>query len=392
MKKIWEEVSRREEVREAASGWREAGAIDAETLAAIEAEYPAAGRVLAPVWRALIFLLVSVAVHALFWGVFTFGSRGNLGPACMAYGVLLAVAAEALRSSRLHGTGAPAAAAFWAVPYLSIGLAVLLMQNFHLDNRPALTLSLAVAAVAFALACVRWGYAAYGVLAAVALFLFLARFPEGRLLWLAAGVLVLVAAARRLDRRTYAPPHRRAIEGILAAGAVALYAAVNLFSVDRGLVESLREASGRAASPSSAGRFAAGAATALVPLFFVFWGLRSRRRTLLALGTIFGVSSLATLRYYAHLEPLWLVLAGSGAALILGALALNRFLRNSPGGERAGYTASPLYPGVGAEGLSTAAAVVGFAPEVPPEPVPRSGEFSPGGGRFGGGGSSGSFP
>jgi hypothetical protein len=391
VKKIWEEASRREEVREAASGWKEAGAIDGATLAAIEAEYPASGRVLAPVWRVLIFLLVSVAVNALFWVVFAFGSSGTMGPGAMAYGAVLAVAAEALRSSRLQGTGAPAAAAFWAVLYLTIGLAVFLMQNLHFADGPALTLSIACAAVAFGLSGARWGYAAQGVLSAVALFLFLARFPQGRLLWVAAGVLVLVAAARRLDRREYAPPHRRALEGILAVGAVAIYAAVNLFSFDRGFVERLSGLSGRMPLPPAIARVVSAAATALVPVGFLVWGLKSRRRTLLRLGALFAVLSLATLGYYAHLEPLWLVLGVSGSALILGALALNRLLRSAPGAERGGYTASPLYSGIGPEGLSTAAAVAGFAPDVAPAPESRSGEFSPGGGRFGGGGASGSF-
>ena len=391
MKKSWEAESRREEVREAASGWKEAGAIDATTLAVIEDEYPVSGRRLAAVWRVLVFVLVSVAVHALFWGVFTYVAKETLGPGCMAYGALLAVAAEALRSSRLQGTGAPAAAAFWAVLYLSIGLAVFLMQNLHLADEPALTFACALAAVAFAAACARWGYSAHGVLAAVALFLFLARFPEGRLLWIVAGVLVLVAAARRLDRPVSAPPHRRALEGILAAGAMALYAAVNLSSLDQGLIESLREHSSRAPSPSAAARLASAAATALVPVLFFVWGLKSRRRTLLGLGALFAVLSLVTLRHYARLEPLWAFLAGSGVALILVALVLNRRLRRSPGGERSGYTASPLFSEIGTAGLSTAAAVVGFAPGVPPAAEPRPGDYSPGGGRFGGGGASGSF-
>ncbi len=390
MKKSWETESRREEVRDAASGWKEAGAIDAATLAAIEREYPVSGRRLAAVWRVLVFVLVSVAVHALFWGVFTFVTKGTLGPGCMAYGALLAVAAEALRSSRLQGTGAPAGAAFWAVLYLSIGLAVVLMQNFHLADGPALTFACALAAVAFALACVRWGYSAHGVLAAVALFLFLARFQEGRLLWILAGVLVLVAAARRLDRPVYAPPHRRALEGILAAGAVAIYAAVNLSSLDQGLVESLREHSTGPPSPSEAARLGSAVATALVPVLFFGWGLKSRRPTLLRLGALFAVLSLLTLRHYARLEPLWAFLAGSGVALILAALALNRLLRSSPGGGGAA-TPLPRSSRKRTEGLSTVAAVVGFAPDVPPAAEPRPGDYSPGGGRFGGGGASGSF-
>ncbi len=391
MKAAWVDAARRDEVREAAAGWKSAGAIDAATLAAIEAESPAGGRALAPFWRVVIFVLVSVAVNTLFAGAFTFASGQAIAPALLVYGAILGACAEAARSSRFHGTAAPPAIAFWAAVDLTVGFGALLTQNLHVEDKPALTLAFAFAAAAFGLADARWGYAAFGVLSTVALFLFLARFPEGRLLWAAAGALVVIAATRRLDRSAFAPPHRRTLEGILVVGAVAFYAAVNLYSVDRGFVESLRSFSENAPPRPAAVRLLAAVGTAVVPAVFVGWGIRSRRRLLLGLGGLLAVCSLVTLRYYVHLAPIWSLLAACGAALILGALALNRWLRNAPGGERNGYTVSPLFSGIGSGGVSAAAAVVGFAPGLGPAPELPAGDYSPGGGRYGGGGASGSF-
>jgi hypothetical protein len=85
----------------------------------------------------------------------------------------------------------------------------------------------------------------------------------------------------------------------------------------------------------------------------------------------------------------------AGAALVLGALWVNRFLRRSPGGkgegegEHKGFTADPLF-GRRTEALQAAAVVAGFtAPAAPVEA--RGGDLTTGGGRFGGGGSSAEF-
>ena len=91
-----------------------------------------------------------------------------------------------------------------------------------------------------------------------------------------------------------------------------------------------------------------------------------------------------------HLAPLWVVLVAAGAALILGALWLNRRLRLAPDGERAGFTAAALSSSGKTGNLTVAAVVAGMAPGAQPDPA-RQGDFSGGGGRFGGGGASGEF-
>ncbi len=125
-----------------------------------------------------------------------------------------------------------------------------------------------------------------------------------------------------------------------------------------------------------------------MPIVFLAWGVRTRRTLLIDLGLVFAAASLATLRFYVHLAPLWALLTVAGTALVLGALGLNRFLRRGSNGERNGFTAAPLFSGRRAETLQTAAVVAGFA-SAPARA--REGELAPGGGRFGGGGASGDF-
>jgi hypothetical protein len=75
------------------------------------------------------------------------------------------------------------------------------------------------------------------------------------------------------------------------------------------------------------------AGTAVVPLCAIAFGILSRRRLFLDWGLTRGVASLATLRFYVHVAPLWVVLTLGGAAAIAVALAARRFLASDPGGR-----------------------------------------------------------
>jgi len=386
VRRDWADTSRRDAVLDAAAGWRAAGAIDDATLAAVAAEYPARRPRLASGWRVLVFVLVSIAANALFGAIFLFSGSGGVEAARLVYGTLLVAATEALRGSRLAGTGADGAASFWAAGYVVAGVALLLARA-HLDERTIVTVSLLAAALACAAACLRWGFEAYGAFAAAAFFLLLARFPHGRLLWIAAAALILPAADRLRDRAALPPPHRAAFDGVVFVAAAALYAAVNRWSLDERFVESLRDGA-RPGPPSPGAQVLAAAGTVLVPAALVAAGLRRRRVLLLDAGVVAAALSLVTLRHYVHLAPLWLLLALSGAALLLGAIGLNRFLRRGPEGERAGFTASPLGASKGG-GLQTAAVVAAFAPSA--GPASRPDDFTPGGGGYGGGGATGAF-
>ena len=380
-------ASRTAAIRREGRAWQRAGVIDGPARAAIEAAYPSDGHGHAPAWRAVIFVITTVAITAAF-GAFSMFLRGGGAVTWLFFGVALAAATEALERSSLRGNGAAGATSFWACVTIAAGFAELIAPRGGRGDD--LTAGLLVAAVAFGVACWRWGFEAYGVFAAAALFLFLGQYPAARGLWIAAGLLLLVAAWRRRDRAALAPEHRAAMAGIFATAAVALYAAVNLFSVDRHLVESLRAAAPEPiARPGATARTAAAIATAIVPLVFLSWGIRTRRRLVLDLGAVFAALSLVTLRFYVHLAPLWVILTAAGAVLLVVALALHRTLRRAADGERAGFTARPLYTESGA--FPAVAAVAGFTPgaRVPPETDATN--FTGGGGVSGGGGAAGSF-
>ena len=130
---------------------------------------------------------------------------------------------------------------------------------------------------------------------------------------------------------------------------------------------------------------AAALATVLLPLAVFAWGLRSRRTFVLDTGIVLLALSLVTLRHYVHVAPLWVVLALSGALLIVLALAVERALRRAPAGEVAGFTADPLFSDERQQQmLQVVPVVTAFTPPtVTPTQDPG---FTAEGGRFGGGG------
>jgi len=381
------------EVRGAVRSWRESGAIDAATLQKIEAAYPDPRPRLSAAWRVLIFFLVSVAVNAVFFGI-AMVAREAVTAFAIVFGLLLAIATEVLRVTPLSGNGSDAAASFWAIVYLLVGVALLGTETMQAQADSLITVVLALAVVLCAAACFHWGYAAYGGFAAASFFLLLGRFPAGRLSWVLGGAVLTVVAQAHLDR-SYPPPLRRAVAAVLAVSAAALYLAVNPYSMDHRWIEDLEPGYSPAGPAFEVLRVFGAAGAGIVPIVFVWWGIRARRTLVLDLGLAFAAASLVTLRAYVHLAPLWVLLTLAGVALILESLWLNRWLRTGSGGERGGLTAAPLFSGR-KESLQAAAVVAGFtgpAAHAPATAGPASpgGDLSTGGGRFGGGGASGEF-
>jgi hypothetical protein len=381
MRSAWIDAERAAEVREAARDWKKAGAIDAAALAAIEREYPLPRLELSWAWKVLIFVLVSVAVFGVQIGVFGFNSKGS--GRYFLYAAILAGITEILRGSRLSGTGSDAATSFWAVVFLIVGTGVLLDAE---SSRSALTATIAIAGVAWAAACWRWGFALYGAFAAFAGFLWLARFPFERVRWGVVGT-VLCALSLWLSERPRLPPsRRRAFGGVFVVSALAVYAAVNLYSRDENVVEGIGRLSALVAGPA-AGRPLFAVATALVPIFFILWGNRTPRRLVLDTGALLAALSFWTLYHYVRFGSLPII--AFGLVLIGLALWLNRRLTRAPGQEVRGFTVSPLLSAE-SEAAGPAAALVAAA--AAPISVPHSEpDFSPRGGRFGGGGASGTI-
>jgi hypothetical protein len=375
----WLEAERVAEVRGAARDWKKAGAIDEATLAAIEAEYPLDRAEIARAWKALVFVLVSVAVVGIQFGVL--GFRGG-SVRFFFFAVILTAVTEALRGSRLAGTGSDAATSYWAVVNLILAVGLFTDSN-------EMTGTLAVAAAAFAVACWRWGFALYGAFAAGFGFLLLARYPGGRLGWAVGGALLALISARLAEQPRLSPSRRRTFAAVFVVASAALYGAVNLYSFDRRLIEGMGRFLGHwRVEPSSAAlRPLLAIGTAVLPVLFLLWGLRTRRRLILDTGALLATLSLLTFHYYFRFGSIPITLFG--LALVGLALWLNRLLRRAPGGELRGFTASPL---LSAESEAVAPAAALFAASASPaSPAHEEDPFAGGGGQFGGGGASGKF-
>jgi len=389
VKRAWAEAARAEQVRAAARGWEHAKAIDTGTLSAIEAAYPETRMTLHPAWRVLIFLLGSVTVGALFAGIFhsTGAFEDFRWPAAVSAAALI-VATEILRGSRLSGTGADAATSFQALVFLLIAVALFLTVG----SESSLTLLIAIACAAAGLAAWRWGFWFYALAAAVSAFVLVGRMPWARPAWMVLAVMLLVLIYPRLDRASIAPPHRRSLAAIFVVSAAALYTAVNLYAYDRWFIEMIRVPGLRGIAevplPTPL-RAAAALATAAFPVFFLAWGLRSRRRLLIAIGLVSAVLTAATFRHYVPIGPRWAWLTACGVVLIASALWAHRRLRDAAGGTWRGLTASPLYSADDA-GISPLGAL-GAHIAGPAAPEPERPGFTGGGGEFGGGGASGQY-
>jgi hypothetical protein len=392
VKRAWADAARVEEVRDAARGWAHAKAIDPPTLSAIEAAYPETRLTLHPAWRVLIFLLGNVAIGAFFGGAFmalSGGIRAFQWPALI-FALVLAVATEFLRGSRLSGTGADAATSFQSLVFLVVAAALFL----EIRGDAGLTILLAIACAAAALAAWRWGFWFYAMSAAACGYILVGRMPFARLLWIVLSAVVMALTYRRWDSPSIAPPHRRSLAAVFAVSSAALYTALNLFALDRFFVERIRGPwFGRLteiAPVSGPLRLGAALATAVFPVLFLLWGIRSRRRLLLGIGIASAILSASTFRYYFPIGPRWAWLTACGAVLVAGAMWANRRLRNAPGGAWRGLTAAPLYS-VETAGISPLGAIVGAHVATPASPEPERGGFSGGGGGFGGGGASGQY-
>jgi hypothetical protein len=391
-------ADRAEAVRRAARSWRRAGVIDAAALAAVEARYPDDRVRVGPVFRVLLFVFTLIAGNAGFGMVSLILSLGNrnIEAGFLAFlsvlgGLAFAVLTEIqIGKLRRRQGGTESATSFMAVGFLigAIGWWVFWPSTFNLFNvLPALCMVAALLAAA----AWRWGYPLYAGAAAVTLLATLACLPFGRLSWIvlplaAAPLLLKLSATPRLP-----PAHRSSWTAVLLVSLAGLYAAVHIGCWEGQLIEDV----GKLTLLPSAPRgdtlwWLSVAATALVPIVFLAFGLRGRRYPLLLLGAGTAVASLVTLRWYIHVAPLWVVLTLSGAVLAAVVLVLRRYLESGPNGERHGYTAAPLFQDAARQRLFEAgAAILTMTPAA--RNFHEESKFEGGGGQFGGGGASGEF-
>jgi len=392
MKGAWIEAERVEEVRAAARGWKRGGAIGTGTFEEVLLRYPEPRALPALLWRVLVFVFVSLALLLLL-GAFAFGARGSvegITVLLLLFGAASLVATEAQESApRLALRGGAGATCFWGILFLLAGLYLFLEETLKVRGEPGVTILILASLALWALAAWRWGSPAYAAFAGFSLFLLLARAPSGRLLWIAAGVALTLAFERALDRPSWSPSHRRCAAVLVGIGLLGVYAAVNLYALDHRLVESFRGGSLDLAVPRFGERIGPIVGTAVLPVGLLWWGARSRRTFVLDAGLVASALSLITLRHYVHIAATWLVLTFAGAALVLLALALNRWLSRGREKERGGFTAEPLFADEArARALELVPVVAAHAPG--PRPAAEPG-YQGGGGSFGGGGAGASY-
>jgi hypothetical protein len=390
----WVAAERVEEVRAAARGWRRAGAVSEGAFEEILRRYPEPRTLPAPLWRILVFVFGSFILIAVF-AAFVAAAHPNASGAwvlCAVFGAaFLALAEIQARTPPLALRGGVEAASFWGIVLLVGGLFLLLEESLHVGESEGTNLVLAGAAVVLALAAIRWGNAAFAGFAAGALFVLLARAPLGRLLWVVAGVALSSLAERFTERPSWAPSHRVCARGLVVCGIAAVYAAVNCWSVDHRVIEAL---GGRSRAlpdnwPGDGAWIVSILATAAVPVAVLLRGVVRRRALLVDTGLVLAALSLVTLREYVHVAGLGVVLAAAGALLVVGALAVNRWLRRGAGGERGGFTADALFTDETAfRAVELAPVLAAHAPASKPPDEPG---FSGGGGGFGGGGAGTSY-
>lgn len=381
-------ADRRAAVRTAARRWRASLEIDEAQQTAIEAAYPDDRKRLGPVFRVLVlgFAVLGLVVEAgLLWTLL--GDGLGLGWLALGLGLQCVALTEwQVGPLRRAQAGAETATGFLAPVFLVLGV-MSLVDQARASWETTVAFGWLLAAGLFAAATARWAMPLMATAAAASGFLFLSRFSWGRLGWVALAMAAgppLLAASRsgRLP-----PAHRRAASEAAMVAGVALLVAVNLWSLDIGLIERGRHwFSGGRVGSSALVRVLSAAATALLPAALMLLGVHRRDRRLLGLGGLGVLAALATLRAYWSIAPMWIVTIVGGLALIAVGLGLRRWLDASPGQEMGGFTVQPLFDDQRRQRLIEAAAAVAvIGPGArPPEPAPAEGRG--GGGEFGGGG------
>ncbi|MBK5255660.1 MAG: hypothetical protein JJE39_06475 [Vicinamibacteria bacterium] len=386
-----EEVAaeRAKEVRDAARAWRRAGFIDEDTLSRIVTLYPDERRRFGLGFRVLAFVFTSVAVWAIVGLSFVlFDPRLDSAGIFLFWAIALTALTEVQRGplARTNG-GAETATALIAV-LLGIVGGVIAFGGPTLHG--LVVRILASAFVLCAAGAWRWGDRLFFLGAGLSGFGLLVQTDQGRLLCIVAALLLIPAcfsAARGIE---HAPAHRRGAIILGAVAILALYAAIHIWSWDQRLIEGMGEFSSSETTVAPPFRWLSILATALLPAGFLAMGWRRREPLLLYAGLILTGLSVATIRLYHSVMPLSLALILIGAVCLGLGLWARRWLRAGEKGERAGFTADPLFDNSNrTDVIKSVVAMASFTPSA--QATPARNAFEGGGGRFGGGGATGGF-
>jgi hypothetical protein len=384
-------AERAREVRDAARAWRRAGFLSEGALDTALALHPDDRRRFGPGFRALAFVFTSIATWAIVGLSFIlFEPRGDGSSAFLLFWAAVLVAlTEWQRSSwRRADAGAESATALAAV-FLAIGSAI------SLEGSSTFAFAIRFLGATFATCLVaawRWGDRLFSLGAGLSVFGLLAQTGHGRLFWIVAATLLMPFLLRAARNVRLAPSHRRGAVILGGVAILALYGAIHIWSWDQQAIEHLESAANSnivAATPRALRPFSI-LATALLPLALLLIGWRRLEPLLLYAGLLLAGVSIATIRLYHDVMPLSLALILIGAAGLVLALGVRRWLRSGEGGERSGFTADPLLDNTNrADAIKSVVAIASFTPaaQAPPAQAAFKGE----GGGFGGGGATGSF-
>ncbi len=395
MKPAWIRLEKARERLAAARAWHADGLLDSAGLIEVREARPLLREPIGWIWRLLVFFFALVSLSGILGTIAltledVFRTATGSGTVLLLFAGGCLLLAELISGGDGPGLmGADAACSLLAAVCAAIGLG-LLLHGAGFDEDLVVRWMPLLAGTLLGLAAWRYGYFLYAAGAAACFFLQMTVFDQGRILWVAGGAAI-AAGSWRCRETPESPSHRAGLLAVLAVSLGAVYAAVNLYSVDClefGDFLDLRHAA-PAVTGFFPGRWAAALATALMPAGVLAWALRGRSRLLLSLGILFGALSLVTLRFYVHVAPLEFILMLSGMALVAGSLMLVRWLAAGPGGERHGFTHAPLFDDARREQFLAVAAVVAATPEA--RRLPDQDGFRGQGGDFGGGGASSTF-
>lgn len=391
MNRVIVAAERAREVREAARAWRRAGFMGEDALARVGAMYPDDRHRFGPGFRVLAFVFTAVASFAMIGLWFDFFDRNpRSGGSFLAWALILAAVTELQRGPLQRAdAGAETATALGAAILATIA-GTIGFGGTRLDD-VALRF-LASGFLAGSIAAWRWGDALFFLGAGLSGFGLLAQAGHGRLLWITAALLLIPTclAGARLER--FAPSRRKGFVILGAISVLALYAAVHVWSFDQHLIESMRTIvhGGTIGAESPVARSLSILATAFLPPALLLIGWRRREPLLLYAGLLLIGASIATIRLYHRVMPLSFALILIGAACLALAFGVRRWLRSGGQGERDGFTADPLFDNTNrTEAIRSVVAMASFTPSAQ-APASRP-AFEGGGGRFGGGGATGSY-
>ena len=178
--------------------------------------------------------------------------------------------------------------------------------------------------------------------------------------------------------RIKAKYHANCLLAIRVCALLTLYLGGNYF-----VIRQVNEAFYDDASLPAAGMF--WISTVIIPLVYIYLGLRKKDRVLLRSGLILIAAIVFTVRYYHSVAPLEIAMTVGGLIMILFAYSIMRYLK----APKHGFTAEPEEDENPLEALQIESLVI--AQTFHQAPGPGKDQFDFGGGSGSGGGASGEF-